>query len=216
MNKYKHLLMLLIASIIPLPNMVMAANIQYETRLINNGVNSSNYQSSWLSQTSGINSTSLSAFTNVDAPMTYNIFSHLQIDFNVGTANTNNQWAFQLAPDAGFGGEFYLDGMLLDRDTSDLWWSYNWNNVNDLLTSTNINMTNGDHLLEAYWAEGCCNGGQSGRFSIDNGQSWMDLTVANLDSVASVPTPTTFWLLGAGLIGFIATRKNHSNYSANL
>lgn len=176
-----------------------ASVITYDTRTTDNGVNNTDYSASWNSQSSAINSQNLSDFTNVLAPGG-NRHSHLSVTFDVSDSFASNDWVFQLAPDAGYGGSIYLDGVQLDLDSSDLWWGYNWNNTSELLTAAGIDMSAGAHTLEAFWAEGCCNGYQSGRFSLDNGQNWMDLSVANLDSVA-VPEPSSMAFFGLALLG---------------
>ena len=65
----------------------------------------------------------------------------------------------------------------------------------------------GTHTLDVYWAENCCNGYNSGRFSTD-GQTWQTLTVANLNA-AAVSEPSIIALFGLGLVGLgLVSRKN--------
>lgn len=182
-----------------------ASVITYETRATNAGVNNSDYFSSWSSQTSAISSQSLSSFTNVVAPGS-NHHSHLQVSFDVSGAFAGGDWAFQVAPDAGYGGAMYLDGVLIDVDTSDLWWGFSWGNINELLAATSINVSAASHTLDVFWAEGCCNGGQSARFSMNGGADWQALSVANLDA-AAVPEPSSVALLALGLLGLARLRK---------
>jgi hypothetical protein len=184
-----------------------ASLITYETRNTNNGVDNTDYMASWDNQTTTINSNTLSEFTNITAPGS-NYHSRLEVDFSVGTAFAGNDWAFQIAPDAGFGGAMYLDGIQIDTDTSDLWWGFSWGNVTELLTGAGLDITSADHTLEVFWAEGCCNGGQSARFRTGADAEWQALSVANLDDVAvDVSEPASIALFGLGLLGLAGSRK---------
>lgn len=178
-----------------------ASVITYETRKTNNGVNQADYQASWGNQTSSINTYNLNNFTNQRAPGGH-FHSYLSVSFD---ASATNSWGFQLAPDAGFGGALYVNGTQVDTNSSDLWWGFNWNNTNELLGSTGLSLNDGTNTIEAYWAEACCNGGQSARFSADNGQTWKDLSTANLS--VDAPEPGVLALLGLGLLGTARLRR---------
>lgn len=181
---------------------VSAASITLDTRGISSGVNNTDYRSSWSAQSSVINSQNLSDVNGAFGAS--NSFSHLKIDFS----SADSVWGFQLAPDAGFGGALYLDNQLLAKDTSDLWWGYAWGNGSELLSSAANMLLAGNHVLEAYWAEGCCNGSMGGRFTLDGGQNWQGLSVANLNRVA-IPNPDVMWLIGLGFISlaYVASKK---------
>ncbi len=181
-----------------------AASITYETRLIDAGVNTSDYKSSWNTQTSSISSQSIDNFNWKWGGN--NTFSHLAVNFSSGNASV----LFQIAPDAGYGGALYLDGMKLTDKQYDLWWGYDWNNSSQILSSLVSGLTNGNHVLEAFWGEGCCNGAGGGRFSLDGGQSWNDLSTQNLDSLAPVPVPAAVWLFGSGIVGLIGLLRRKS------
>lgn len=183
-----------------------AALIEYSTRAINQGVNNSDYMASYNNQTSVETVTNLAAFTNISGG---NTFSRLKIDFTVGGAFSANTFAFQLAPDAGFGGALYLDGVLMDIDASDLWWGLNWNNITEFLVANNLNSFQGTHQILAFWAEGCCAGPQSGRFSTDGGATYQALSVANLDAL-NVPEPGTMAIVGLGLAGVALSRRRRA------
>lgn len=180
----------------------MATYITYETRQTNAGVNQSDYQASWSAQTSTISTSGLGQFTNITAPGS-NYHSHLQVAFDVNAAQN---WMFEIAPDAGYGGALYMNDTLVQSLATDLWWGFNWNAASEMLASDGASFTLGTNILDVYWAEGCCNGGQSGRFSIDGGQNWMNLSVDNLNSTA-VPEPGMLLILSSGLMGLALARR---------
>jgi len=177
-----------------------ASIVTYEKRSITSN-SFSDYKAGWAAQGSVINSAQLIDFNGLlGGNATY---SHLKVDFSIGGSVAGSSVLFEIAPDAGYGGAIYLDNVLLTASNTDLWWGNNWNNVSELLRGTLTNAGLGNHVLEAYWAEGCCNGGQGARFSV-NGQGWQSLSVANLDRLA-VPEPGTFALLGVALLGLGTT-----------
>ncbi len=179
----------------------MATYITYETRHTNAGVNQSDYRASWNAQTSPIGATNLGAFNNRYAPDSYR-HSHLQVEFS---ANAAQNWIFEIAPDAGYGGALYMNNTLVQHRATDLWWGYNWA-ANELLSSAGADVFSGINVLDVYWAEACCNGGQSGRFSTNGGQDWMALTVDNLNNMA-VPEPGMLLLLSSGILGLAVARR---------
>lgn len=179
----------------------LAASIVYETRPIDPSVNTTDYRTSWLSQTSAITSNVISNFNGTYAGN--NSFAHLVINFDIGGSHAGI-WNFQIAPDAGYGGAIYLDGIRLDYKPEDLWWGGNWGNSNEILNGS-LSLASGPHVFEGFWAEGCCNGAQGGRFSV-NGGNWQALTTANLNA-ANVPAPATFWLFAIGFAGLVVSRE---------
>lgn len=195
-------LLLVLFPAIAFASNAMAATITYETRPIDQGLGLlPDYRAAWTAQTSAITAQNLADFNGAVIPGgVAGGFSHLHVDFTtIGT------WSFQLAPDAGFGGALYFNNSLApqDVDGSDLWWEGNWANTTELLASTAFG---GPNFFDAYWAEGCCNGAQGGRFSVDGGQTWLDLTVANLEA-AAVPVPAAVWLLGSALLGLLGLSR---------
>ncbi len=185
----------------------MAGFITYDTRSTTSAINRADYQASWGLQESGVTSRSLNRFHNTRAPGSHR-HSRLRVEFDVDEAATYKDWVFQFAVDAGYGGAIYLNGELAQARTSDLWWGYRWHRTGELLTATSSMLAIGTNVIDLYWAEACCNGRQSGRFSVNGGQNWMTLSLNNLERMA-VPEPGMLTLLGIGIagIGFARRKK---------
>ncbi len=184
------------------------AAIDFSTRAIDMGVNSADYRASYQAQTSAVTTQSLPAFTNIVSGN--NSFAYLAIDFTVGGAYAGANFGFQVAADAGYGGALYLDGVKVDVDTSDLWWGLDWNAISELLQANNLTSFTGSHTLEAYWAEGCCAGGQSARFTTDGGLTYREMSVANLAAL-NVPEPGTLAIVGLGLVALGSMRRRQAS-----
>lgn len=181
---------------------VQAATIDYQIRNLTTTVNSADYRSSWVSQTSAIATTSI---TDINQPLGgNNTFSHVAINFST---IASQQISFQLAVDATYGGALYLDNTLLSANSTDLWWANNWNNTSEILSVMGRTVAAGNHTLEVFWAEACCNGANGGRFSLNGGTNWSSLTANNLAALAPVPVPAAAWLFGSGLAGLIGFNR---------
>jgi hypothetical protein len=184
---------------------VQAATMNYQIRNLTTTVNSADYKASWASQTSAITSTTI---TDLNQPLGgNNTFSHLAIDFST---ISSQQMSFQLAVDATYGGALYLDNALLSVNSTDLWWANNWNNTSEILSVMGKTLAVGNHTLDVYWAEACCNGTNGGRFSLNGGTSWSSLTASNLTALSPVPVPAAVWLFGSGLAGLMGFSRKKS------
>jgi len=178
-----------------------AATIEISTRTITNTIDNNDFINTWSNQSSAINTSSISEFTTFYSGK-YSM-SHLSVDFNTSQAGT---WGFEAGLDAHYGAALYLDNSLIGSRSDDLWWSYNWNNT-DVMSLLNKPMVSGAHTLDIYWAESCCSGYNSARFTTD-GSNWQALSTTNLESYATnVPEPMTIALLSIGLVGMTTRRR---------
>lgn len=187
---------------------VQAATINYQSRNITNAVNSSDYRASWLAQTSQITNTTLPDFGSQLGGN--NRFSRLIVDFASGLTNLS----FQLAVDATYGGAIYLDNILLTKNTTDLWWNLNWNNTSEILSATAIPVGFGNHTLEVFWAEHCCNGHNSARFSVGGSNQWQTLSSQSLQAIEPVPVPAAAWLFGSAIAGLLGLNRKKMQSSS--
>lgn len=201
-----------LASLTVAAESAQASSITYDVRSIDHGVFAQpTYADGWAAQTTAITSQSLGDFNGSTGRN--NGYDRLTVDFTVSAAHAGSALFFQIAPDAGYGGELYLDGALLDQQTADLWWAYDWGNAGEVLEINGIPVAKGKHTLQAFWAEGCCNGWQGGRFSLD-GQNWQGLSLADLDALA-VPEPGTIPMLGIALAGLLVLRRKPASGQAS-
>lgn len=77
--------------------------------------------------------------------------------------NEDSNYKIQFGTDFGFGAAIFVDGFVDVINTNDLWWSGNWNS--DSVFTLDYDFTAGEHVVEVYGAEGCCDGSMDVRFA---------------------------------------------------
>lgn len=178
---------------------VSASLITLDSRTIDTSIDNTDFAASWTNQTSAVTHTEIDTFDlHRSGNNTINLMT---IEFDM---NTTGSWGFDLALDAGYGAAFYLDNNLVSNRTDNLWWGYNWNH-NDVMHVLDTPLTAGNHTIEIYWAENCCNGASSAKFTTD-GINWQALSSNNIAAAASVAEPATIALFSIGLVGLSLSR----------
>ena len=129
------------------------------------------------------------------------------IDFGVNASQAGSSWGLRAGVDFGRGGAVYLDGVALASNSGDMWWAGSYADPSQSFQFSPIAMAAGNHKLQLFGLEGCCDGGQQAQFSLD-GTSYT--TFGTHDGLAAaVPEPETYALMLAGLgaVGFVARRR---------
>ena len=162
----------------------------------------------------GYGSTSIASYDNVSNSGLFGSGSNIAfksvINFGVSAADAG-AWSFRSGVDFGKGGALFLDGVALDFKSNDMWWAGNYNNGSQFLSGSSL-LAAGNHTLSIYGLENCCDGGQQAQFKAGNSNFTSFSSTDGL--VSAVPEPTTYamLLIGLGLLGFTARRKQEAKF----
>lgn len=137
-----------------------------------------------------------------------NIAFKSTIDFYVSAANAG-AWQFRVGVDFGHGGAIFVDDVAYDFKTNDMWWRGSYKNSSQHFSIKSLNLTAGNHKINLYGLEGCCDGYQQAQFSVGSGDF---TTFSTSDNLTPVPEPEIYTLLlvGLGLIWRIIYRRKNS------
>lgn len=162
----------------------------------------------------GYGSATIASYDNVTNSSLFGSGSNIAfksvINFGVSAADAG-AWSFRSGVDFGRGGALFLDGVALDFKSNDLWWAGNYNNGSQFLSGSSA-LSAGNHTLSIYGLEGCCDGGQQVQFKAGNNN--FTSFGANDGLISAVPEPSTYAMLvvGLGLLGFAARRKQEVKF----
>ncbi len=131
---------------------------------------------------------------------------HYQVDFTVNPGNAG-AFDFRIAPDFGFGGAAFLNGVAVAFTQDDLWWGLDWNNSAEQLQFSKP-LAAGNYTLDVYGQEGCCDGPTGAQFRVDGGQ-WN--AFGSNDGMTAVPEATALPFLGPAvlLLGIHQIRRRY-------
>ncbi|MDX8124297.1 CCXG family PEP-CTERM protein [Janthinobacterium sp. GMG2] len=162
----------------------------------------------------GYGSTTIASYDNVSNSGLFGSGSNIAfksvINFGVSAADAG-AWSFRSGVDFGKGGALFLDGVALDFKSNDMWWAGNYNNGSQFFSGSSA-LSAGNHTLSIYGLEGCCDGGQQAQFK--SGNNNFASFGANDGLISAVPEPSTYamLLIGLGLLGFTARRKQEAKF----
>ena len=160
----------------------------------------------------GARSATLALFDNASNQTVFggsptNIAFRFTIEFDVSAADAGN-WGLRAGVDFGHGGAVFLDGVAIGFNPNDMWWAGSYANASKSFQFPSLSLAAGDHTLQIYGLEDCCDGGQQAQFSIKGRQY---TTFGNNDGLApsAVPEPATYalTLAGLGAVGYMVQRR---------
>ncbi|REL25730.1 hypothetical protein DXX93_03620 [Thalassotalea euphylliae] len=201
------LMIVALCCIVPLK--ANAALITYKTQGFSGNFSNADLKTQWSSLSGVVNSQTLSDFEQVWAGN--QTFSYLSVEFSLVT---DRVWTLEAGLDAGLGAQVYLDGHAIYKDSSNLWWAYNWSH-GDIIKLDNLNLNQGGHQLEVFWLENCCNGFNSVRFTDQRSGVTSSLSLNALQTF-EVPNPSSILLLGLALVGMFSANVSAKNTSSKV
>ncbi|HSH72848.1 MAG TPA: CCXG family PEP-CTERM protein [Methylophilaceae bacterium] len=160
--------------------------------------------------TPGYGSTYVSAYDNISNQNLFgsnvNTAFKSTVDFSVSSADAG-LWEIRSGVDFGNGGALFVDGTAYAFATNDMWWAGNYNNASQYF-SISLNLSAGNHVLNIYGLEACCDGFQQAQFKSFTSNGFT--TFSTTDGLtAAVPEPETYGMMlaGLGLMGFMVRRR---------
>lgn len=133
-----------------------------------------------------------------------NLALHIQVEFTLAAPVTG--FSMQFGPDFGRGGAFFLNGSVLDARNTDMWWNGSLADPSQHFEAMGLSLAAGTHRVDLYGLEGCCDGGQVGRFQLAPTAGWQFFGRDDGLNPAPVPTPASLPLALLGLLLLPALR----------
>lgn len=135
---------------------------------------------------------------------------HFRVDFGLNSSQAGTI-DFRIGPDFGLGGEVYLDNVPVAFNSNDMWWGFpgNWSAIGQIFQFSGL-LGVGNHTIDVYGQEGCCDGGTGGQFTISGPAGFTSF--ASTDGLNFVPEPTTLALFAIGFLGLVrCARLKHGS-----
>jgi MYXO-CTERM domain-containing protein len=109
---------------------------------------------------------------------------HVAIAFSVSSAQAG-AWSFRWGPDLGGGGAILVDGVeLASKWGVDLYWMSSFADPSQIIEGT-TSLAAGNHTIDLYGFENCCDGPTDAQFLAPGSTNWMDISTANLTLISA-------------------------------
>lgn len=155
--------------------------------------------------TAGYGSTSLTSFDSVSNQSVFGSANNIAFRYNVSFGSSSaGAWNLRIGPDFGNGGAVFLDGNLMGFKTNNMWWAGSYaSTTQDFEFLTNLG--SGNHLLQIYGLEDCCDGRQQAQFLAPGDTVYTSFSSTDGHNPHAVPEPASLPLAlsaGVALIGW--------------
>jgi hypothetical protein len=158
---------------------------------------SDGFKTYWNANATGLNAPDVfevDAFENIRSGG--DNFNLLTIEFDLKSTSLFNVFA---GLDAHYGAEIYINDAL---EYKDLWWSNNWSHKS-VVELENTVLSAGKNVVNLFWAESCCNGPNTVRFSFNNAEPVYLSSSSLVSAITAAPIANSIALVGLGLMGLI-------------
>ena len=109
---------------------------------------------------------------------------HVAIAFSV-SATQAGAWSFRWGPDVGGGGTILVDGVeLASKWGVDIYWMNSFTDPSQIIEGM-TSLTAGNHTIDLYGFETCCDGATDAQFLAPGSTIWLDISTANLTLVSA-------------------------------
>ncbi len=133
----------------------------------------------------------------------------LESTVTFGVVSGGDDWTFRAGVDLGKGGAIYLDGVLEQSFSNNMWWNGSYATTGQYFQFTATGLSAGTHTLTLYGLEDCCSGNQQEQFRINNGSF---VSFGGNDGLPAIPEAQNYAMLlaGLGLVATLARRRSNT------